>query len=135
MAKKAEYQLSSSVNEGTLEIVITGEVTANTIKNVDEEIHTLLKTTESRVILIDIRAVSGRLGTVESYFHVQNYSSEMQRADIALVDLEEYADLQSFYETAASNAGMSLKYFTDIDTARNWLKRRQRLRTVDQLRG
>ena len=126
MAKKAEYQLSSSVNEGILEIVITGEVTANTIKNVDEEIHTLLKTTESRVILIDIRAVSGRLGTAESYFHVQNYSPEMQRADIALVDLEEYADLQSFYETAASNAGLSLKYFTDIDTARNWLKRRQR---------
>jgi hypothetical protein len=52
--------------------------------------------------------------------------SAHETENIALADLEEYADLQSFYETVASNAGLSLKHFNDIDTARNWLNRRQR---------
>lgn len=126
MAKKTEYQLSSSVNKGILEIVITGEVTKNALKNMDEGIATILKTTEARALLIDLRALSGRLAITEAYFHVQNYPPEIRRVDIAIVDLEEHAGFQSFYETTAINAGLSLKWFTDIYAARSWLKSKQR---------
>ena len=126
MAKKTEYQLPSSVNEGILEIIITGKITANTVKKIDEQIVALFKTTETRVLLIDFRAVRERLGITEAYFHVRDCPPELRRVDIALVDLEENADHRSFYETMASNAGLRTKWFTDIDTARNWLKSRQR---------
>ena len=33
MEKKAEYQISASVNEGLLEIVLTGEVAESAVKN------------------------------------------------------------------------------------------------------
>jgi hypothetical protein len=33
MEKKAEYQISASVNEGFLEIVLTGEVAESAVKN------------------------------------------------------------------------------------------------------
>jgi len=43
--------------------------------------------------------------------------------NIATVDTEVNGDLKSFLETAAFNVGLSFKCFTDIDAARNWLKR------------
>lgn len=126
MVKNREYQLSSSVNERILEIVITGKITANTVRNIDEEIVALVKTTETRGLLIDFRAVKERLGVTEAYFHVRDFPPELRRVDIALIDLEENADHRSFHETMASNAGLRTKWFIDINTARNWLKSRQR---------
>ena len=46
--------------------------------------------------------------------------------DTALVDLKENEDWESFNETTAANVGVSIKWFTDIDAARAWLKSRQR---------
>jgi hypothetical protein len=125
MEKKKEFQISSSVNEGILEIVITGEVTKNDLKNVDEEMVTLLKTAETRFMLVDLRAMKRCFGTFETYSHVHNTPPEIRRVDAAIVDLEENADHQSFHETAARNAGILLKWFTDIDAARAWLKSKQ----------
>jgi hypothetical protein len=39
-----------------------------------------------------------------------------------VVDIPENSDYQSFHENTAVNAGMKLKFFTDIDAARAWLK-------------
>jgi hypothetical protein len=43
----------------------------------------------------------------------------------AVVDRQENADKGKFLETTAQNAGHSLKFFTDIDAARSWLKSKQ----------
>jgi hypothetical protein len=43
----------------------------------------------------------------------------------AVVDRQENADKGEFLETTAQNAGHSLKFFTDIDAARSWLKSKQ----------
>jgi hypothetical protein len=45
--------------------------------------------------------------------------------NIALVDIPENAAIESFHETTAINGGLSLKWFTDIDAARAWLKSKQ----------
>ena len=42
------------------------------------------------------------------------------------VDISENAEFQNFYETVAHNAGVKMKWFTDIDIARDWLKRKQK---------
>ncbi|OQC55327.1 MAG: hypothetical protein BWX55_00164 [Deltaproteobacteria bacterium ADurb.Bin022] len=42
---------------------------------------------------------------------------------IAMLDTQENVYYGSFYEDTAVNAGMKLKFFTNIDLARNWLKK------------
>ena len=48
----------------------------------------------------------------------QKFPPEIRRISKDLVDLPENADFQSFQESTALNAGMSFKWFTDIDAAR-----------------
>jgi len=43
MEKKAEYQISASVNEGLLEIVLIGEVAESAVKNLANEMITIIK--------------------------------------------------------------------------------------------
>jgi hypothetical protein len=40
----------------------------------------------------------------------------------AFVDIDENASYNSIHETPSIHAGLSFKCFTDIDTARAWLK-------------
>jgi hypothetical protein len=42
MEKKTEYQISTSVHEGIIEIIITGEVTANTVEKMQNEVIALI---------------------------------------------------------------------------------------------
>jgi len=44
----------------------------------------------------------------------------------AVVDIPEHADYESFHEITATNVGLSLKCFTDIDEARVWLKSKEK---------
>jgi len=39
-----------------------------------------------------------------------------------MVDILEHADTAAFHEATAINAGLSFKWFTDIDKARTWIK-------------
>jgi hypothetical protein len=43
MGKKINYQLSTSINEGIFELVITGEVTKDTLDQLHAEVITILK--------------------------------------------------------------------------------------------
>ncbi len=122
MEDKKEYQLVTSVNEGILEIIITGEVPSNAVDKLLSEVNAIGKTMNVSLLLVDARSAKGRIGFGESYFHVRGSPADMPKMKIAVVDLEENAGLQSFQEITAKNAGLSLKWFTDIDAARTWLK-------------
>jgi hypothetical protein len=121
MEEKKEYQLVASVNEGILEIIITGTIPMNVDKQLDE-IKAIAKTMNVGLLLVDVRSEKGRIGFGESYFRVRESSANMPSMKIAIVDLEENAGLQSFQEISAKNAGLPLKWFTDIEVARTWLK-------------
>jgi hypothetical protein len=71
---------------------------------------------------VDIRALKGRLGITETFFRAKDYPSGFRRIQSAIVDLPENADFQSFAEDVKSNIGISTKWFTDIEVARNWIK-------------
>jgi hypothetical protein len=126
MEKKTEYQLSTSVHEGIVEIVMTGEITANAVKKLLNEVFAIIRTHNSKTLLVDVRDIKGRFGFVEAYQRVRNYPPDILSVRTAVVDIPENATFQSLHETTALNAGMSLKWFTDIDTARAWLKSMQR---------
>lgn len=125
MEKKAEYQISSSVNEGILEIIETGEVTESEVEKLTNEVIAIIKANVVMNVLVDVRAIKGRFGYVEAYIRVRNYPLDISRANIAIVNLPENTDYEKYQEATALNAGLSWKCFTDIDAARAWLKSKQ----------
>ena len=126
MEKKAEYQISASVNEGLLEIVLTGEVAESAVKNLANELITIIKGNGIENVLMDVRAFKGRFGVTKAFNSVRTHPPYRLRVNSAIVDLPENADYQSFQEKTSINAGLSYKWFTDIDAARTWLKSKPR---------
>jgi hypothetical protein len=125
MEKKTNYQLSTSVNEGILEIVIAGEVTESTVNRLHTDVITIIQEKKPRALLIDISALKGCYEDfVAAYFRVRSIPPDVQKLPSAVVDLSKNVAFQSFYETTAANVGQSVKWFTDIETARAWLKSR-----------
>ena len=83
--------------------------------------------------LIDIRTLKGRLGISETYDFVRKLPSDRLTMNIAFVDIVEYAEYNLFYQATTLNAGLSWKWFTDIDAARAWLKSKLRRVKTDIL--
>ena len=61
---------------------------------------------------------------IDAYFRARSIPSDVKILPAAVVDRSENWDYKSFYETTATNAGQSMKWFTDIESARAWLKSR-----------
>jgi hypothetical protein len=121
MKKKPTYNLSTSLNDDIVEIVITGELEKKDLQKFVNEISAILKSMNANKFLADIRELKGRYSYVEAYSYVRNYPPHF-RIKTAVVDIPENADFEDFHETTANNAGLPLKWFTDIDKARAWLK-------------
>lgn len=122
MDDNVQYQISSSVNDGIIEIIITGEVTDSTVDDLRNEVRTIAWTLNAKALLVDVRAVKGRFGVFDAYYGVSSFPSDRPRISTAVVDLPEHEAYQLFLETTAYNQGLRIKWFTNIDDARTWLK-------------
>jgi hypothetical protein len=121
MEKKADYQLSFSVNEGILEIILTGEFRSSSLEQIKNEVIAIEKSVNTKSELIDVRKIKGHPSVIEIYSFARSFPSDRPRMKTALVDIAHNADLKLFLENTAFNAGMLFKCFTDIDAARKWL--------------
>ena len=126
MEKKADYQILSSVNEGIIEVVITGEATKSTFERLEKEADAIIKASGVDKALFDVRALKGRFIYENLYNRVRSYTIHYYDIHNAVVDLPENADFASMQEDNAKIAGVSMKWFTDIDDARTWLKSKQK---------
>ena len=126
MREKKEYKIASSQKDGILEIVLTGEVTEEDVEKLQNEIFPLIINSGVKALLMDVRDIKGRFGYVEAYSRVRSYPSDIPRIHTAIVDIAENADYENFHETTAMNAGLSYKWFTDIEKARDWLKNKKK---------
>jgi len=122
MDEKTGYRLSTSVQEGITEITISGEVAENAVEKLQNDVLAILKSSRARNVVIDVREIKGRFGPIEAYFRVRSYPVERPIVNTAIVDLPENADFQTFHETTGRNAGLSMKWFTNLNDARTWLK-------------
>jgi polyhydroxyalkanoate synthesis regulator phasin len=120
-AKTPTYNISTSENEGIVEIVFTGEVTKDFIEKLGIELYAILKPMNPEKLLADVRSLKMPREYIEAYSRFTDYLPPL-RVNIAIVDIPENADFESFLEAIANNAGLSLKCFTDISKARSWLK-------------
>jgi hypothetical protein len=120
MEDKPGYRLSASVHEGILEIVIAGEVTKDAMDGLQADAIALIRELGAKAVLCDVRALNGPHNFGETYFRVKGMPQDVKIWS-AVVELPNDVAYQSFHETAAANAGWSLRWFTDVDAARAWL--------------
>jgi hypothetical protein len=124
MEEDTSFRLSSSVNDGIVEIVFTGEVTKNTLDRVRAEVVTILRDNNAAAVLCDVSALTGPNDIVDAFKRVRSIPSDVASWPCAIVEPKKNREFQLFYETTATNIGQSIKFFTDIETARAWLKSR-----------
>ena len=133
MKKKAEYQMTSSVNEGILEIILTGKVTNEDTENIIKKIITVRKSINTKCELIDVRTLKGRLGISETYDVLRKLPADSLTMNVAFVDIVECVEYNLFYQATVLNLGLSWKWFIDIDAARAWLKSKLRRDRTDTI--
>ena len=104
MAKKAEYQISTSVNNGILEITLTGEVKESDVKNLQDQVIAIETETQSKNVLMDVRSIKGCFGYTETFHRVRSYPPEKLKTNVAVVDKPENSDYENFQEVTAKNA-------------------------------
>ena len=125
MEAKTNFRLSTSENEVIFEIVITGEVTKDTVDELHHEVMKLLQGKSIQALLIDVGAVPTRQEALAAaFFRVRSLPVDIVKIPTAVVDPNYDASYTSFYETTAANVGQSAKWFTDIEAARTWLMSR-----------
>ena len=122
MATKADYQISSLVNDGILEIRLSGEFRRGSLEEIKSEIVHIEKSVDTKRELIDVQRVKGYPSITEIYTFARSLPSDRHRMKTAIVDAGVNDDLKSFLEDTTFNVGQSFKCFTDIDAARAWLK-------------
>jgi hypothetical protein len=118
MEKEKEYQISSSVNNGIIEVVIKGDAVGMSYEKMRNELDAIIKASKAEKAIIDVRALNGRIETSEIYRYVRSHSSIIYEIPAVVVDLPQNAK----YATAVKNAGISFTWFTDMDAAYDWLK-------------
>jgi hypothetical protein len=67
---------------------------------------------------LDVRAFTGR--SMDTFYHVRRPGKATGRTAVA--DLPENEYIKFRCENIALDTSMKIKWFTDIDVARNWLK-------------
>ena len=117
-----EYELTSSINEETLEIKLSGKgADYKDAGRLLSAVAELITAKHPKNILIDIRSIQNRLGLLSAYQLIHSFPRETSHIKTAIIDREEYKILQNFYETTSENAGFVAHFFSDEAAARAWL--------------
>jgi len=117
-----EYELTSTINAGTLEIKLSGKGADH--KDAGKLLSTiteLITTHHPKHVLIDIRSIQNRLGLLDAYQLIHTVPPGTSHIKTAIIDREERKILLNFYETTSENAGFVAHFFSDEAAARTWL--------------
>lgn len=110
------------MSDGILEIVATGEITKNDLDRLRGEVLALIRKENAKAVLWSGRAMKGPTDIATAYFRARSVPLNVKVIPCAIVEPSQNKEFQSFYEATATNSGQLLKYFTDIEAARAWLK-------------
>jgi hypothetical protein len=123
METKTTYQVLTSENDGILEVIITGKVTGSDVKKLQQEMQKFRDTFGDK-LLVNLQAVNDGLGYGETLYYVRRPARPTGK--VAIVDLPAHEKYKQFFETAVPNTEMKVKWFTDIDQARAWLRHQEK---------
>jgi len=120
------YNLKIERKATYLHATASGILNAETDKQIDEELVQICQDEGYKALLIDIRAMAGRLSIVENY---QAAATLRERSatvlqQIAIVDRDRPEDISrnKFFEDVAVNRGAAVRFFTGLHAAAAWLR-------------
>ncbi len=122
MKQGADYHLSTSTEDKIAIFVVTGSVTKESMNSLRAEGLAFLRESRAEAVLWNIRATKTYPEIAEAYFRVRNVPQDFRRVPTAIVDETRNHEFESFFETTAQNAGLTVRFFADLDTAKVWLK-------------
>lgn len=133
MEKKESYKISKSMNEGVLEISVSGKVTEHHIPGLQEEFNSH-RAAGCYKLLIDIRSIDE---SVDENVLYQIKRPKRTIGKTAVVDRSEHEQYKPFWEKLTGYSPMEMKWFSDIEAARDWLKYtdKSRARFVNRVFG
>jgi len=120
MESKKAYQILTSIYNEYIELVFSGKIASHDISEIQKEIQSI-RESKGNKLLLDVRLLTER--SIDTLYHVRR--PENATGKIALVDLPENEYMKSRCEDIAKNTLMELKWFSDIDAAKAWLKSKE----------
>jgi hypothetical protein len=119
MENAKSYQISTSVNDGILEINVTGDVTGRNIADIQKAVDEL-RIEKGDIVLLDVRAVSKGKSYTDTLYYLKR--PENATGKTAILDLPENEFVKPYFERLSYGTSLKVKWFCDIDEAKDWLK-------------
>ena len=121
LVNEQQFQFLIEKSDEIIIVTITGEITTHNVDSLQELITNSLIKTEFRYLLVDIRSLKGRMGVTDTYYRARTFPVDTTVEKIAVVDLAENENYQSFQETVSVNMGFNWRWFDNVDDAKAWL--------------
>lgn len=119
------YNLTFEKKNDVLWVTATGVRSLESVLAIGREILAALVDNHVTKVLIDVRALAGRLGTMESYEIVDQRFPEWRDHRVvtrcSIVDLKDFEQSYRYFENLAVNRGFALRIFAETDEAFRWL--------------
>ena len=116
------FYFSSSVNEEIVEITVSGKLSEDDLEKLRSKVIEVTKGSVGRGLIVDVRNAIWPQKIGDLYFSIRNLPTDVKIKPCAIVGMSEFSDYLSFLETTAANVGLKIKWFEEIEGAREWLK-------------
>ena len=125
--EKMPYGLRIDVEGSFLRVTATGTRSFQTVLAISQDILATCAEKDLKKVLIDVRSLEGRLGTIDAHVIVDKHFPKIRECGVinrcAVVDLKEFEHSYRFFETVAVNRGYRFRIFSGTDQAVPWLKK------------
>ena len=123
--KTMPYDLRIERKDNILWVTATGRRSLDTVLAMSKDIFAACVEHKVSKVLADVRALGGRLSTIEAYKIVDQHFPAMRDRSVithcAIVDLKEFEDSYRFFEDLAVNRDFNVRLFSGPDEAVEWL--------------
>lgn len=121
------YDLVFEVQDNFFRVTARGTRSLKSVLAIAKEILAACTEHEISKVLIDVRALEGRLSTVSAFTiptrHFPKYRDRRIIYQAAIIDLKGFELSHRFFEKAAVSRGFKFRIFSDPDQALFWLKK------------
>jgi hypothetical protein len=112
------YRIDYALRDGCLSAVVSGKSSLEHAQSIARDIAEQASRRAARQLLIDVRNLLGRVGTLGTLLDPQG---AMEGCRVAVLDVSDNDPYYVFSENAARARGRALRYFYDSSAALRWL--------------
>jgi hypothetical protein len=126
MGATMSYRLTIEKKDDVLWVTAVGTRALEGVLAMTKDVLAALIENKVTKVLVDVRALEGRLRTMESYEIVDKRFPEFRDRSVitrcSIVDLKAFEHDYRFFENLPMNRGFDLRIFPDPDEALGWLQ-------------